>query len=212
MRHVYKRLAPVRKVVVVDCDNTLWKGVVGEVGPRGSSSTPAIGRCTSCWAVSPRAACSLCLASKNEEPDVWRVFETRPDFGLRRDQVVAAMINWQPKSQNIRTLAARLNLGLDSFVFLDDNPVECAEVRATAPEVLTLQWPHEPERGERLARHIWELDGGRSTKEDARRTAMLQGGDRASGGAVADADLRGLHRQPEARRSISRRSAPTTFE
>ena len=75
----------------------------------------------------------VCLCSKNEEPDVWRVFETRPDFGLRREHVVAAMINWLPKSQNLRTLAARLNLGLDSFVFLDDNPVECAEVRAGLP-------------------------------------------------------------------------------
>ena len=174
MRHVYKRLAPVRKVVVVDCDNTLWKGVVGEVGPEGLEFDAGnralhalLGRLT-------ESGVLVCLASKNEEPDVWRVFETRPDCGLRREQIVAAMINWQPKSQNLRALAARLNLGLDSFVFLDDNPVECAEVRANCPEVLTIQWPHEPERGERLVRHIWELDGGKATKEDARRTAMYK--------------------------------------
>jgi malonyl CoA-acyl carrier protein transacylase len=116
----------------------------------------------------------VCLCSKNEEPDVWRVFDTRPELGLRRDRVVAAMINWLPKSQNLRTLAGRLNLGLDSFVFLDDNPVECAEVRANCPEVLTIEWPHDSDRALRLLDHIWEFDPGRSTKEDARRTELYK--------------------------------------
>ena len=136
-------LAPVRKVVVVDCDNTLWRGVVGEVGAEGVEFDAGHRALHALLTRLTESGVLVCLCSKNEEADVWRVFDTRPDFGLRRDHVVAAMINWQPKSQNLRTLAARLNLGLDSFVFIDDNPVECAEVRAGCPEVLTLQWPQD---------------------------------------------------------------------
>jgi len=173
-RHVYRRFAPVRKVVVVDCDNTLWRGVVGEVGPEGVEFDAGHRALHETLTRLTENGVLVCLCSKNEEPDVWRVFETRADFGLRRDHVVAAMINWLPKSQNIRTLAGRLNLGLDSFVFLDDNPVECAEVRAGCPEVLTVQWPQDADRAEQLTKHIWEFDGGKATKEDARRTALYQ--------------------------------------
>jgi HAD superfamily phosphatase (TIGR01681 family) len=127
-RQVYRRRAPVRKVVVVDCDNTLWRGVVGEVGPEGVAFDDAhielhrtLNRLT-------QNGVLVCLCSKNEESDVWRVFETRADLQLPRERVVAATINWLPKSQNLRTLATRLNLGLDSFVFIDDNPALCSSM------------------------------------------------------------------------------------
>ena len=68
------------------------------------------------------------------------------------------MVNWRRKSENIRELASTLNLGLDSFVFLDDNLVECGEVRAGCPEVLTLEWPHDAAAARRLLAHTWELD------------------------------------------------------
>jgi FkbH-like protein len=173
-RNVHRRVSPLRKVVVVDCDNTLWRGVVGEVGAEGVTFDEGhralhrtLERLTS-------AGVLVCLCSKNEESDVWRVFETRSDLLLQRDRIVAAMINWLPKSQNIRTLAGRLNLGLDSFVFIDDNPVECAEVRTGCPEVLTLEWPDDEERALRLLRHLWEFDPKTATKEDARRTDMYR--------------------------------------
>jgi FkbH-like protein len=174
VRHVFRRVAPVRKAVVVDCDNTLWKGVVGEVGPEGLEFDACHRALHALLARLADSGVLVCLASKNDEADVWRAFETRPDIGVRRDQVVAAMVNWLPKSQNIRTLAARLNLGLDSFVFIDDSPIECAEVRAGCPEVLTLEWPEDPARAQRLVGHIWELDGGTATREDARRTALYK--------------------------------------
>ena len=96
------------------------------------------------------------------------------DLALRREHVTAAMVNWLPKSQNLRTLASRLNLGIDSFIFIDDNPVECAEVRAGCPEVLTLQWPQQPERAIVLLRQAWELEATAATKEDQRRTQMYR--------------------------------------
>jgi len=129
-----------RKVVVVDCDNTLWRGVVGEVGPEGLEFDEGHRALHTALTTLAGSGVLVCLCSKNEEADVWRVFEARPDFGLRREHVVTGMINWLPKSQNLRTLAGRLNLGLDSFVFLDDNPVECAEVRAGC---LQQRDPHE---------------------------------------------------------------------
>ncbi len=173
-RQLHSRLAPPRKVVVVDCDNTLWRGVVGEVGAEGVEFDEGHRALHRTLDALTQRGILVCLCSKNEEPDVWRVFESRHDLGLRRDQVVAAMINWLPKSQNLQTLAARLNLGLDSFVFIDDNPVECAEVRAGCPGVLTIQWPQEAERAARLLEHVWEFDAVKVTKEDAQRTQMYR--------------------------------------
>src|SRR6202034_2673201 len=114
----------------------------------------------------------LCLCSKNDEPDVLAIFDQRPDMILKRDHLVAWRINWQAKSDNIRSLAQELNLGADSFVFLDDNPVECAEVQAHCPEVLTLQL-RETEVVACL-RHTWAFDHVRLTKEDAKRTEMYR--------------------------------------
>lgn len=173
-RRLHRRLAPARKVVVVDCDNTLWRGVVGEAGAEGLEIDEGHRALQATLARLARSGVLVCLCSKNEEADVWRVFDMRDDLSLRREQIVAAMVNWQPKSENLRTLAARLNLGLDSFVFIDDNPVECAEVRARCPEVLTLQWPLETERALRLLEHVWEFDDTTSTKEDQRRTEMYR--------------------------------------
>ena len=174
IRHIYRKVGTLRKVVVLDCDNTLWRGVVGEVGAAGVAFDEPHRELHQTLRRLGESGVILCLCSKNEEFDVWSVFDQREDFGLARDQIVAAMINWNPKSQNIRSLASRLNLGLDSFIFIDDNPVECAEVRAACPEVLTLQWPQEPEKAMKLLRHAWELDAQKGTREDQKRTRMYR--------------------------------------
>ena len=116
---------------------------------------------------------SLCLCSKNDDADVLHVFEQRRDMILKRDHLVSWRINWQPKSENIRSLAHELNLGLDSFIFLDDSPVECAEVRAGCPEVLTLQLPGERDMV-RFLKHVWAFDRLKVTAEDQLRTAMYR--------------------------------------
>ena len=173
-RHVHRRLTALPKAVVVDADNTLWRGVVGEVGAEGVEFDEGHRALHDTLNRLSESGVLICVCSKNEEADVWRVFETRPDLGLARDRVVAATINWLPKSANLRTLAGRLNLGLDSFVFIDDNPVECAEVRAGCPEVLTIEWPQDPARAVKLLQHTWEFDQGKATKEDARRTELYK--------------------------------------
>ena len=170
MRHVHHKLSRPRKVVVVDCDNTLWRGVVGEVGPEGVEFDEQHHHLHAVLTDLNQKGVLICLCSKNEEADVWSVFETREELGLDRDHIVASVINWQPKSENIRQLASRLNLGLDSFIFLDDNPIECAEVRTNCPEVLTLQWPTESRQARQLLDHTWEFDVAEATKEDRLRT------------------------------------------
>ena len=174
VRHMQRRLVPLRKVMILDCDNTLWDGVVGEVGAEGVLFNDAQKELHSLLTRLSQSGIVVCLCSKNEDFDVWSVFDNRPDFGLDRESIVAAMINWNPKSANIRQLASKLNLGLDSFIFIDDNPVECAEVRAACPQVLTLQWPREEKKALRLLRHAWELDIKKGTKEDAKRTRMYR--------------------------------------
>jgi len=174
IRHVHRKLAPLRKVVVVDCDNTLWRGVVGEVGPQGIVFDDVHRELHAVLTRLSESGMLICLCSKNEESDVWQVFETREDLGLKREQIVAAMINWRSKSENLHQLAERLNLGLDSFIFIDDSPIECAEVRAGCPQVLTLRWPQEPHRGIQLLHHTWELDVTKGTEEDQRRTQLYR--------------------------------------
>jgi FkbH-like protein len=102
------------------------------------------------------------------------VFTQHPDMVLKIEHVVGHRINWSPKSQNIRALSEELNLGLDSFIFLDDDPAVCAEVRANCPEVLTVHLPN-AERIPRTLRHLWAFDRGKVTPEDAKRTKLYRG-------------------------------------
>jgi FkbH-like protein len=161
------------KVLVLDCDNTLWRGVVGEDGVGGIElSDPYLA--LQDFAIQRHArGVLLCLVSKNVEADVLSVLEKRREMRLGVRHVVAYRINWQPKPANIRELAAELNLGLDAFVFLDDNPVECAQMRAELPQVVTLQVPPAPEIKSFLS-HLWVLDKLTVTTEDANRTQMYR--------------------------------------
>lgn len=161
------------KVVVVDCDNTLWGGVVGEDGVEGIRLAPAHLALQQRLVEAAAAGMLVCLCSKNAEEDVLAVLDQRADMVLRREHLVTHRINWHPKSQNIRSIAKELDLGLDSFVFLDDNPVEIAEVEAACPEVLSLPFVAEGQ-GATRAEHIWPLDAGAATAEDKKRTRFYR--------------------------------------
>lgn len=162
------------KVIVLDCDETLWRGVVGEDGPHGIRVGESQ-RYLQAWMVQQQqAGMLLCLCSKNNEADVDAVFAQRTDMPLRAEHIVTRRVNWQPKSSNIRSLADELQLGLNSFIFLDDNPVECAEVRANCPEALTLQLPTHEDEIPRFLQHVWAFDHPRVTAEDRNRTRLYQ--------------------------------------
>jgi FkbH-like protein len=135
-----------RKVLVVDLDNTLWGGIVGELGPTGVAlGEEGSGRCYRDFQRSlkalQRTGVLLAVASKNNQADVDEILDENPAMILRREDFAAIIANWEPKADNIVKIAAALNLGTDSFVFIDDNPVERDLVRKFLPEVAVPDFP-----------------------------------------------------------------------
>ena len=172
-RQVHQRKVAAHKVLVLDCDNTIWRGVVGEDGVAGIALDPGFLAVQDYAVAAQSQGVLVCLASKNAEADVMRVFDERPDMHLARGHVVAHRINWELKSANLRALARELNLGLDAFVFLDDNPVECGLMQEMLPEVVTLQLAS-PEAAPSLLANLWAFDKVSVTQEDQRRTEMYR--------------------------------------
>ena len=168
-RKIYSLTNHPYKVIVLDCDQTLWGGVCGEDGARGIEITPPWKKIQEFLLEQYHAGMLLCLCSKNNEADVVEVFTNRSDMSLKLDHFVARRINWRQKSENIRALAQELNLGSDSFIFLDDDPVECAEVQSNCPEVLTFQVSRDPEQAGRFLSHLWIFDHLKVTTEGQQR-------------------------------------------
>ena len=160
------------KVIVLDCDDTLWKGACGEDGPRGIRITKAHRALQEFVVELAEAGVLVCLCSKNNERDVFDVFDQRNDMVLKREHLTAGQINWNRKSVGIKALAEELNLSLQSFVFLDNDPLECAEVRAACPEVLTLQLPPRSDSFRSFLKGIWNLGRDPLSDEDRSRTKM----------------------------------------
>jgi len=162
------------KVIALDCDHTLWQGACGEEGPLGVAVTPGHRRLQEFMIRQTTAGMLLCLCSKNSEADVWAVWDRNPGMVLKREHLAAWRINWVPKSENLRSLAKELGLGPESIIFVDDNPVECAEVRAGCPGVLTLQLPSDPDSWPQFLDHSWAFDHLRITGEDQTRTQKVR--------------------------------------
>ncbi|MFF1272521.1 SDR family NAD(P)-dependent oxidoreductase [Streptomyces marokkonensis] len=174
VRGVHALLARPYKVLVLDCDNTLWRGVCAEDGPLGVELGEAHRRLQE-WAVRRHdEGVLVCLASKNAAEDVDEVFRLRPEMPLRPGHVAARRVDWNTKAANIEALARELGVGLDSFVFLDDNPVEVAAVRAATPQVLALRMPEAETDWDAFLGRLWAFDRTEVTEEDRRRTEMYR--------------------------------------
>ena len=135
-----------KKCLVLDADNTLWGGVIGEDGLDGiglSESYPGnVFKEFQRYILRLRQnGVILALASKNDQEDVMNVLENHKDCLLKPDHFAAFRINWTDKATNIRELALELNIGLDAMVFVDDNPAERAWVRQEIPEVVVPEMP-----------------------------------------------------------------------
>ncbi len=138
---VFQRMYEARKkVLVLDCDNTLWGGVVGEAGLQGIElGQDGAGLAfrdfqkVAKWLGSQGVI--LAVASKNNEPDVLQVFSSHSESVLKQEDFVSLKINWNDKAQSITEIAQELDLGLSSFVFWDDNPLERESVRRVLPMV-----------------------------------------------------------------------------
>lgn len=166
-----------KKCLVLDCDGTLWGGVVGEDGVGGIRLDPFEypGRCFHDFQKSIRNLIDhgtiVALCSKNNEPDVLEVLDTHPHQLLQRAQLAAWRVNWSDKASNIRELARELNIGLDSMVFVDDSSVECDLVRTELPEVTVIQVPKNAYELPALLYRHGLFDGLTISSEDANRTA-----------------------------------------
>ena len=162
------------KVIAVDCDDTLWDGACGEDGPLGVGLNPPHVELQQFLLSQLQQGCLLCLCSKNNPEDVEAVFRERPDMPLRWEHIAAFQLNWKPKPENLLAIAEELGLGTDSFIFIDDNPIECEMMRQSLPNVLTLQLPSNRSSLQQFLRRVWAFDRPAPTEEDKQRMSLYQ--------------------------------------
>ncbi|MGH9938672.1 MAG: HAD-IIIC family phosphatase, partial [Blastocatellia bacterium] len=169
-----------KKCLTLDCDNVLWGGTIGEDGLSGiklGKTHPGSAYYEFQQEVLNlrHRGVVLALCSKNNEEDVWEVFRDHPDMVLRREHIAAARINWRDKADNLREIAAELNLGLDSLVFVDDSDFEVNLIRSLAPGVEVIELPGDGAVAYREAlAACGYFDTLTLTKEDAERGVMYR--------------------------------------
>jgi FkbH-like protein len=174
-RHVAVVALPPAKVLALDLDNTLWGGVLGEEGLAGIRlDDGAPGRFHRAFQQAvldiARRGVLVVLASKTNEPEALEAVDRHPGMLIRRTHLAGWRINWEPKPANLAALAEELNLGLDSFVFVDDSPAECEAVRRALPEVEVVELPKDPAAYAGVLRRVPRLERLSASREDGERT------------------------------------------
>lgn len=168
-----------KKVLVLDLDNTLWDGILGDDGPDGiAAATTYRGEV---FGLLQRVAKQiggqgvlLAVCSKNDREPVLAVLRDHPDMTLREADFVRIAANWEPKDGNIRDIAEQLNLGTDSFVFADDSPFERGLVASSLPEIAVIGLDEEPALHiDRLLADGW-FDVRELTTEDRGRAVQYR--------------------------------------
>jgi len=172
-RHWITHRTPAPKVVVLDCDQTLWTGVCGEDGSGGIVIDQHRAAFQQRMVELKNRGLLLAVSSKNNEADVEAVF-AQVDMPLQRNDFTGWKVNWNAKSQNLQQLATELNLGLDSFIFIDDNPLELADVAANCPGVMVLPCPADTSQMMPVLDNLWPLDNRGAVAEDRNRTQMYR--------------------------------------
>jgi len=167
-----------RKLLVIDLDDTLWGGIVGDVGWENlrlgglDGSGEAFVDFQKGLKDLKRRGVVLAIVSKNEESVALEAIRRHPSMVLREADFVGWRINWTDKAKNILELAQELNLGLQSVVFIDDNPVERTRVREALPEVYVPEWPAEEFLYPGALRALRCFDSPALSREDLERTRM----------------------------------------
>ena len=169
-----------RKVLILDLDNTLWGGVIGDDGLEGISlgSETAEGESFIAFqqyikALSERGIV-LCICSKNAPEIAREPFQRHSAMVLKLEDIADFRANFDDKASNIRAIAKTLNLGLDSFVFVDDSPVECELVRQNLPQVWTIELAGDPSGFPELVERAIPFPMSRLTNEDITRAKSYQ--------------------------------------
>ena len=170
-------LRPKAKVIVLDADNTLWGGVVGEDGFDGIKL--GLDYPGNVFVDFQRRILDLqqrgfilAMCSKNNAADVDQVLKEHPHQLLREEHFAARRVNWVPKAENLASLAKELNLGLDSFIFVDDSDHECAAVRHALPQVEVIQVPSRATEVATCLDQVARLEVLSLTSEDLAKTEM----------------------------------------
>jgi FkbH-like protein len=188
-----------KKCLVVDLDNTLWGGVVGEDGINGIKLDMAYpGNAYLAFQQTLRAfkdrGVLLAIASKNNPPDVEEAFEKHPHMLLSKADFAAVQVGWQPKSQMIEAIADELSIALEHIVLIDDNPVECEEVSRVLPMVRTLRFPGEPEQFAAVLAEEGLFDTLQFSEEDRNRARLYEQRAAAEGLRSKSTDLEDFYR------------------
>lgn len=168
---------PKAKLIVLDADNTLWGGIIGEDGIDGIALGPDYPGNTFLQFQRrlldyQQRGFILALCSKNNPADVDQVLKQHPHQLLRDEHFAARRVNWLPKPDNLVSLAEELNLGLDSFIFVDDSDHECAAVRQRLPQVEVVQTPSRPIDIPGCLEQVSRLEVLSLTAEDMVKTEM----------------------------------------
>ena len=211
---IVAQLGAGRKCLVLDLDNTLWGGVIGDDGLGGIRLGQGDPESES-FVAFQRYAKSLCergvilaVCSKNTESVARQVFEEHAEMVLRLDDIACFIANWDDKATNLRRIARELNIGLNSLVFVDDNPAERAIVRRLVPDVAVPELPADP------ADYIFALERHRYfqpvtlSAEDLQRTAYYRADSAATRPSQPPRTSRGFCRCcrcPRRSRRLSRR-------
>lgn len=182
--HVTRLLAAIRgkakKCLVLDLDNTLWGGVIGDDGLNGIQIGQGSGLGEAFLEIQ-RTVLSLrqrgvvlAVCSKNDEANAREPFSSHPEMVLKLDHFAAFRANWLDKASNIESIAQELNLGLDSFVFLDDSPFERAQVRQALPMVSVPELPDDPSYFPHALLSAGFFEAVSYTREDSMRADQYQ--------------------------------------
>jgi FkbH-like protein len=188
-----------RKCLVLDLDHTLWGGGIGDDGlegivlGQGSATGEAHLELQRYAKQLTQRGVVLAVCSKNDEANARLPFERHPEMVLRLGDIACFIANWEDKATNLRRIAKTLNLGLDSLVFVDDNPVERGLVRRELPMVAVPEMPEDPAEYVRVLAAAGSFEGVGVTEEDRERAAQYAANTRreAAADSVAATDLAG---------------------
>tara|TARA_Y100000590_G_scaffold463122_1_gene629066 strand:- start:29736 stop:31457 length:1722 start_codon:yes stop_codon:yes gene_type:complete len=166
-----------RKCIVLDLDNTLWGGVVGEDGfdgielghtSNGKAFVDFQKELLTLW----KQGIILAINSKNNFDDAIKVINEHPNMILREDHFASIQINWNDKAQNLVEIAKEINIGLNSIVFFDDDKLNQTRIKQEFPEVLTIDLPNDPSKFSSILKNLNDFNVLQRTDEDTKRGKM----------------------------------------
>ncbi len=169
-----------KKIIFVDLDDTLWGGIVGDDGWKslrlgGHDPTgEAFADFQRVLKSLTRRGIVLAIVSKNEEGTCWEAIQNHPEMILKKEDFSAWRINWEDKAKNIIEILGELNLGAQSAVFIDDNPIERERVRTALPEVLVPDWPQDKMLYATALSELTCFNTPQISEEDIQRSRMYR--------------------------------------